>query len=151
MTKIHMRSNYPKAGTNNVRKIPLKDKKWVSSIGLRKRHLWRQNSNSNLNVGINNKLLPAIWNFLPTKSVQCKTGLFWPDWWKIHQRSIFYSDQLWLMTYCSSLTATNFLAHFFCSPRLQVVLYLGTSESLKIWHHIFLRHPLRPYMIPTLY
>ena len=26
-----------------------------------------------------------------------------------------------------------------------------TSESLKIWHHIFLCHPLRPYMMPTLY
>jgi hypothetical protein len=64
--------------------------KWVSSVGLRKRHhLWRQNSNSNLNVGISNKLLPAI-KFLPTKSVRCKTGLFWPDFLtglvkKIHQ------------------------------------------------------------------
>ena len=26
-----------------------------------------------------------------------------------------------------------------------------TSESLKIWHDIFLCHPLRPYMMPTLY
>ena len=41
-------------------KIPLKDKKWVSSVGLRKRHLWCQNSNSNLHVGISNKLLPTI-------------------------------------------------------------------------------------------
>jgi hypothetical protein len=41
-------------------KIPLKDKKWVSSVGLQRRHLWRQNSNSNLYVGISDKLLPTI-------------------------------------------------------------------------------------------
>jgi hypothetical protein len=103
-------------------KIPLIDKKWVTSVDLPRRHLWCQNSNSNLYVGISNKLLPAIWNFLPTKSVRCKTGLFWPDWWKIHHQAIFYSNQLWLITYCFSLTATNFLAHFFCPPQLQVVL-----------------------------
>ena len=78
-------------------KIPLTDKIWVALVGFWRRHLWRQNSNSNFNVGTSNKLLPAIWNFLPTKSVWCKTGLFWPDWWKIHQRAIFYSNQLWLI------------------------------------------------------
>jgi hypothetical protein len=65
--------------------------------------------------------LPTIWKFLPTKSVRCKTGLFWPDWWKIRHQAIFYSNQLWLITYCFSLTATNFLAHFFCPPLLQAV------------------------------
>ena len=46
-------------------KIPLKDKKWVSLVGLWRRHLWRQNSNSNLYVGISNKFCLQFENFCP--------------------------------------------------------------------------------------
>jgi hypothetical protein len=35
-------------------KILLKSKKWVSSVGPRRRLLWHQNSNSNLQAGISN-------------------------------------------------------------------------------------------------
>ena len=107
-------------------KIPLKDKKMGIFGCLWRRHLWCQNSNSNLYVGISNKLLPTIWKFLPTKSVWCKTGLL-TGLVKNTPAGYFL------------LQPTKFLAHFFCPPRLQVVLdtsyQSSKADKLMSTHH----------------